>query len=455
MLKHVFYFCLAVGMAIAAPRSSDAQVVGGVVSQEEAERHGLTRAWYAQADVDSSLGNVVDATLQGNTLFVQTSRAQLQAIDAETGQTLWSVSVGNEHYPCSVPGASADYVATTNGSTLYVIDRKTGREAWKKELPHVPGSGPAVTPTHVFVAMVNGTIQGYELKKPKGIPFIYKSNGRVLVAPVVTADALAWTTEQGYMYLMKLADPDHLAVNFRLETNAKIESRPGHWTPFLYSVSLDGYVYAVHEETGRIQWKYATAEPIVEPPVAVNGKVYVCVVDGGMFCLNGETGEGEWYAPTITQFISASPSRVYACDRLNRLIILDGKTGARLDSFAIGGVARKLRNTQSDRIFLTTDTGIVQCLHETDLAQPVVYTPPPLKKEKPKTQQKKLDAEEAQEPAADEDAGTDEDAAFEEAPAEEAPAAEDDNPFGADDAATEEKPAAEEEEKMEDDNPFG
>lgn len=446
MMKHVAYGGLLLIAALCSARTSSAQVVGGIVSQEEAERHGLTRAWYAQADVDSSVGKVVDATLNGGTLFVQTSRAQLQAIDAETGQTLWSVPVGNETYPCTSPGASADYVATTNGSTLYVIDRKTGREAWKKELPNVPGSGPAVTATHVFVPMVNGTLQGYELKKPKGIPFIYKSFGRVLVAPVVTADTLGWTTEKGYMYLMKLADPEHLAVNFRLETNDKIESRPGHWTPFLYGVSLDGYVYAVHEETGRIHWKYSTAEPIIEPPVAVNGKVYVCVENGGMFCLNGETGEDEWYAPGITQFVSASPSRVYASDRLGRLIILDGKTGARLDSMSLSGVANKLRNVQSDRIYLTTDQGVIQCLHEAELTEPTTYTPPPLKKEKPKTKQKKLAAEEGEEPA--------EEGAM---PAEEAPAAEEDNPFGGGEDAVEEKPAEEgKDEKMEeDDNPFG
>lgn len=426
-----------------------AQVVGGVVSQQEAARHGLTRAWYGQADLDNTLGEVVGVTLHEGVLFAQSSRAQLQAIDAETGATLWSSTVGNERFPCHAPAASADYVATINGSTLYVIDRKTGRESWHKELPNVPGSGPAVTATQVFVPMVNGTILGYELQKPKGIPFIYKSFGRILVQPVVTADTLAWTTEKGFMYLVNLHPHDRLGVNFRLETNNQIESRPGYWTPYLYSVSLDGYVFAVHEETGRIHWKFATAEPITEPPVAVNGKVYVCKDDGGMYCLDGETGLEDWYAPSATQFISVSPTRVYAADRLNRMLILDAKTGARIDSVPINGVAMKLRNVQSDRIFLTTSRGVIQCLHETELVEPVKYIPPPLHQEvKPKTKQKALtgdepDADElpAEEPAEEEaekpgdeagdnpfDAGSEENAAEEpaDAPKEE----ENDNPFG-------------------------
>ena len=220
----------------------------------------------------------------------------MQAIDVETGGLMWSNTVGNERYPCMHPGASADYVAAINGSTLYVIDRKSGRELWSRQLPSVPGSGPAISATHVFVPAVNGTMYGYNLTDRKAFPFLYKSFGRILVQPVVTADSLAWTTEQGYLYFLSLETPERLAVNFRLDTKDKIESRPGYWTPFLYSVSLDGYVYAVHEETGRIHWKFSTAEQISTAPIAVNGKVYVCIQSGGMYCLNGESGQEEWFA---------------------------------------------------------------------------------------------------------------------------------------------------------------
>jgi hypothetical protein len=86
-----------------------------------------------------------------------------------------------------------------------------------------------------------------------------------------------------------------------------------------------------------------------------------------MFCLNGETGENEWYSPGCMQFISVSPTRLYASDRLNRMLILDAKTGAHVDSMLMPGVKAKLRNTQSDRILLTADRGMIQCLRESGL----------------------------------------------------------------------------------------
>ena len=445
-MKRLACWCVIVVAMVIQGRSASAQVIGGVVSQEEAQRHGLTRAWYVQADVSRMVGKIVDTTLSDGMLLIQTSRARLQAIDAETGGTLWSATVGNDLYPSLVPAAGPNHVATINSSTLYVVNRKTGREVWNRELPSAVGSGPAVSKTHVFVPMVNGMMMGFEIADPKKAPFVYKSFGRILVQPVVTADSLAWTTEQGFLYFLSLAVPERMQVNFRLDTKDKIESRPGYWTPYLYSVSLDGYVYAVHEQSGLIHWKFPTAEPIVDAPVAVNGKVYVCREEGGMFCLDGETGAEVWFAPNVTEFVSASPTRVYATDRLERMVILDGKTGSRLDSMSIRGVVQKVRNVQSDRIYLTTGNGFIQCLHETELTQPVTYTPPPLPTKHPvKAKKKEGDAE----PAAEAETKATE------TPAED-PATEESNPFDSN-ADSKEEPGEMKEEapKEEEDNPFG
>ena len=442
-MKRLACCCVVVAAMSGSLRSTSAQVIGGIVSQEEAQRHGLTRAWYVQAELDRAGGEIVDMTLSDGTLFVQTNRARLQAIDAETGGMIWSATVGNDRYPSLIPAAGPGHIATINSSTLYVLDRTTGREVWNRELPSAVGSGPAVSKTHVFVPTVNGMIMGFDLKDKKKPPFIYKSFGRILVQPVVTADSLAWTTEQGFLYFLSLAVPERLQVNFRLDTKDKVESRPGYWTPFLYSVSLDGYVYAVHEQSGLVHWKFPTAEPIVDAPVAVNGKVYVCLEQGGMFCLESETGELVWFAPHVKQFVSASPTRVYGSDRLDRLIILDGKTGARLDSVPIRGVVKQLRNMQSDRIFLTTGSGVIQCLHEAELVQPVTYTPPPLM---PKDAVKGKKAEPGETPAEVVEEKKDN------VPAEEPPA-EEDNPFGVGGDPKEEMPK--EDAPAEEENPFG
>ncbi len=74
---------------------------------------------------------------------------------------------------------------------------------------------------------------------------------------------------------------------------------------------------------------------------------------------------------------------IYAVDHLDRLAILDAERGTRLSTMPLGDVQIKILNQQTDRIYLASDAGVVQCLHELGQSKPLVYTPPRLKRVPP------------------------------------------------------------------------
>ncbi len=192
-----------------------------------------------------------------------------------------------------------------------------------------------------------------------------------------------------------------MKIRARMQTRDAIESRPAYWTPYFYATSIDGYVYAVHERTAETEWKFSAGDAIVEPPIAIEGRVYVVPEPGGLFCLDGTNGLQLWFAPGVAQFISKSPTRIYATDKTNRMLILDAATGSRLDVMPLEGLLKKLHNEQTDRVYLVAANGLIQCLHETNLRKPTVYTPPELPEvETPATRKKK----DKDKPKAEEDA---------------------------------------------------
>lgn len=73
----------------------------------------------------------------------------------------------------------------------------------------------------------------------------------------------------------------------------------------------------------------------------------------------------------------------------------------------LDGLPLRLINSQNDRIYVGTRSGLLQCLHETELKQPVVYAPPVAaakgeEKPKPPVKPAAADADAAaDEPAAD------------------------------------------------------
>ncbi len=369
-----------------------------LISQSTASRYGLTRAWYAQIGSPRVNGPLAHVSYDEGMLLVQSKRGLLTALDAETGRTLWSTQVGPRDRSSSEPAANHKYVAIVSGSTLYVVSRADGGILWRRQIRGAPGAGPGITATHVFVPIITGLVEGYDLEKgAKQTPWNFQSTGRVLTPPMTTDLTVSWTTERGYFYV---ADPAGGGIRYRLETRDEIHARPASWSPHLFACSSDGYVYALNEENGSFSWKFSAGEAIYEPPVAIEGRVFVVTEFAGMYCLDAGDGSPLWHAPGVKQFVATSPSRVYVSDRLNHLAILDLNRGVRLGTMPTSRVTTKLVNRRSDRIFLVDGSNVIQCLHEIPLKSPVMYTPPPLP-EKPQVKLKPRDRTAPQEPPTD------------------------------------------------------
>jgi outer membrane protein assembly factor BamB len=420
-----------------------------VIPEPALERHGLTRGWRAQVDLNRAVDRIAYITQFEGTLYIQTKHGMVHAMDAETGKKNWSAQIGRMTQVSLAPGVNHQYLAVITGTTLHVLDRATGKEKFERILGNVPGSGPALSDTMVFVYMISGFIEGYHLEDQHQVRWRYQSVGRITTQPVVSDGSIAWTTDKGFFYV---ADSDPPKVRLRVETQAEITSRPAHWAPYLYACSLSGFVYALSEETGQTVWKFPAGSSLSKQPAAINGVVYIVPDAGGMYALDGQTGAARWFAPNITQFCAVSASHVYAIDHLDRLTILDAERGTRLSTMPLGDVQIKLLNQQTDRIYLASDAGVVQCLHELSQPKSLVYTPPRLKRSTGKSEQRKRDEAKADSEAKQEKADA---AAADDKPADDK--ADDADDAGDDDAMPADKDAMPKEKKGADskDDPFG
>jgi hypothetical protein len=177
----------------------------------------------------------------------------------------------------------------------------------------------------------------------------------------------------------------------------------------------------VRELDGDILWRQSLDEAIAQQPVVIGDVVYVVTELSGIHQLNVENGDQNWFVPGVRQFVSAGKGRIYVSDDVGRILVLDAATGRQVDSLALEGYQVKFTNSQNDRIYLATDNGLLHCLRETALAEPIVHrtTDKPVT---PETQQKPIDAAApagakppVAAPAADAEADTDEEPAGDDA----------------------------------------
>jgi outer membrane protein assembly factor BamB len=400
-----------------------------LVPETEVARHGLTRPWFARVEVQRGHGRTCHAVLYDGTLYVQTDAAMVHAINAETGATLWSKQVGRPDRPSLTPDANGDLVAVVNGSRLYVLNRFNGEQVYETEVKGAPGAGPVLSSKRAYVPTVNGVVVAYGLQPvaapaaepgkgkaeqsdeqkrkaeadrrqniaigQKPVPPLFiQSSGRALVQPIVTRDNVGgeyvvWPTDHGYLNFGRIEQQTEtvFVLKYRLEAGAPLVGRPAYLPPDpkvtgesgkVYAATTDGTLFAIREEDGSMVWRFTTGDAVLHAPAVVESEshrvhIYATTELGGMYCLSAK-GRCLWQTPNVTQFVAASKSRVYALDKTGHLLTLAAFNGALLDSVDISGACTVLANTTTDRIYLISDNGLIQCLRETEQVEPIVHS---------------------------------------------------------------------------------
>jgi len=358
---------------------ASALLADDLVSNEQANKHGLQRAWFAHIRVDRTRHRISNWTLDGNHLFALTTDGTVQAINAETGETLWVVEIATRSDSTVGLAVNSEHVAVLSATRLHILDRRDGRLRWSRSIGGAPSSSPALSKRHVYVALLSGRIEGYELEKSSADPWNYQSVGRSFHSPVATRNVVSWPTDEGYLYVGSIDNPRPL---YRIQTNDEIVAAPTDQEPYLYVASLDGYLYCFHELTGTELWRYSTGFSIVSKPAIVGDRAFVASERPALHCIDSATGKRLWRVAGVSQFVAQGGHSSYGLDQRGTLSILDKETGSLIGRIATSSRVSAIVNDQSDRIFLVTSRGFVQCLREIGATEPTWYRGTTSEKEK-------------------------------------------------------------------------
>lgn len=304
--------------------------------------------------------------IQDSTLYALTSQSIIQAIDANSGATLWATRVGNANSPAIGFCANKQYVAVVVGSFLYCLDAKDGTQLWSRSCRSAPGAGPAISDTFIYVPMINGFVEVFSLET-NGIKSAYfVSSGRANIQPTVHNNTVAWPTDRGHLNVAPNFKTGSLF--YRLKTDSVIVARSSAQADLLYVATIDGAAYALNESAGSLQWKLALGESISEPVVPIGKDAYIVTDANNLHRVDSQFGfpSEQWpnSIPGITSFLAASNNRLYCMDQFQRIAVINHADGSRIASINAIGQDLRLINMQTDRIFVGTRSGMIQCLRE-------------------------------------------------------------------------------------------
>lgn len=314
-------------------------------------------------------------TLPESTIYVTTTTGFVQAIDADTGMTRWSATIGNRKYPTIGVGASDNHVAVVNGSKVYCLDATNGKKLWEHRCRGSVGSSPMVSDKFVFVPLVNGRLEAFSIENDGVGAESYVSIGRAHSRPLITEDSVCWATDRGYF---TVASNDKVsAPHYRLRADSSIVASGTSLNGRLFVASTDGFAYAINELSGGLLWQFSTGQRLNHSPVPIGNFVYIITDEHQMYKLYTHDGSAApgWAEPVedVTRFVGATKEKIYVQNKIGQIVAMNQSNGAKVSTIGSLSTDLVLPNYLSDRLYVGNGFGSVQCLREQDSDVPFFH----------------------------------------------------------------------------------
>lgn len=302
-------------------------------------------------------------------LFSISDDGTLESRDAETGEPIWMVSLGDPFLPYMAIGADQENLVVVNGSNLYQVDARNGQVISTITTIGAPAYGATIAGDFVMVPMIGGGIECYALRDPTLDPFLERVEGDALALPIKSPDdgssRTAWGTSSGFVYVMEMQGVPSLL--FRLKTDGIVSARiaAAKGNRFFFG-SEGGQVYGIRAtRSGEVLWSKPIGEPFYNEPLVFGDQVLLRSAYGNLFSLDAATGELNWERPIrgVGELMGVIDGNLYLTTLSGHLEVVELASGKLMVAPEGLRPADFVVNSMTNRLYLVGEDGDVQCVH--------------------------------------------------------------------------------------------
>jgi outer membrane protein assembly factor BamB len=373
------YFELTGGGLREVFSDKDLDPTGAVMGVAGAEEFAKLRQEVMQAEL-KFLGSDASVKMERYsipkiTIFALTANGVVHSINGESGKVNWRTEIGTRRFPSVGLGASKKYVAAVNGSKVFCLDTATGKIVFEHQCTHAVLSAPAVSDETVFVPLADGSLQALPIETEAFGNLPLNAVGSATTPPIVAGNIVAWTSDAGYLTVAPKSEIK--SMKYRIKGAGEFASSPASSQGRVFAVTINGFIYAIDDRTGSVLWNFAVGQQVSKAPVALGDSLLIISDENNLFNFDAQSGiatQGwEQPLPNISGFAGASQTHLYLKDIGGNIVVYDRKTGTRLQMVGTQTVFQSLVNTQTDRIYICTSTGMLECLREIGQIRPYFH----------------------------------------------------------------------------------
>jgi len=244
-------------------------------------------------------------TVTDDAVYLGDEDGVFHAIDKKTGQSKWKFTTGGEIYSSA---AIVDHrlLFGSYDNSLYCLNMSDGKPLWTFPTEGYVHCAPAIAEKYTFIAGCDEHLRAINIEtgeQKSDMPLATY----LIASPSVVGNILYVGT---YASEIVAVDWTTMQVVWRYSTGGgefPFHSSSAVTDKYLVVGSRDKSVHAVHRESGKQAWTFATRAKVDSSPAIVGERVFVGSQDGNLYELGLTDGKLRWKHNT-GKAISAGPA---------------------------------------------------------------------------------------------------------------------------------------------------
>jgi outer membrane protein assembly factor BamB len=229
----------------------------------------------------------------------------------------WNFQTKGRIY-CTPAISGSTILAGSGDSTLYAIDKLTGKIIWSYKTNGAINSSPAIYSSSVFVGSTDGSIYALSIEKGN-LLWKFDSEGEKMLdvwdyylsSPCVYNGTVYWGSGDGNLYAIDSKTGNQI---WKFKASGIVHATPIVNDEKVYFGDFGGYFYCLNAVNGEVFWQFRTVGDAYFPNGEIqkgatidNGIVYFGSRDFNIYALNAQTGRGHWNMKEVGSWIIATP----------------------------------------------------------------------------------------------------------------------------------------------------
>lgn len=269
----------------------------------------------------------------------------------------------NQRLPVSRPFNAVMFNSLTH---VVVLDRATGQEVRRAELPYAASAGGSFDSGYYFAPDTKGLT--FAVSLPEEVQSWTFPADDMISAPVQIYNRNVYSVSRnGNVRVARVGRSRQDAWSAKLDGDF---TRPFHVDERgCFITANNGRLYALDAVTGRPLWDTVYfRNRVYDSPQVGQATLFQCVRDEGLYALNLVNGQQRWKQPGGVSVLATMGGKAFAIDKDHVLHVKDEIQGTTLSSLPMHGLDLFLPNTTAPTMYVATRCGRLFSVRPADAA---------------------------------------------------------------------------------------